>query len=142
MGSPSRWVFFPMSPLKRVSNLYFDPRDKIPATLPDDVKSTRNRRENTPLTIFKKPRTVDRAGISASIRGIGIHDSRVYMGASSDGKPSDKIPPQLTEPFLTVCHHLGLQLVLSYAVLCLRNWAATGDGEDEPDPMSLPILRR
>ncbi|EFY91697.1 indoleamine 2,3-dioxygenase family protein [Metarhizium acridum CQMa 102] len=49
-------------PLKRFSNLYFDPWDKITATLPDDLRAG------------------GRVKISVTIRGIDIHDPRVYMG--------------------------------------------------------------
>jgi len=35
------------------------------------------------------------------------------------------VPPALSEPFLQVCTHLGMQPVLSYAGLCLWNWETT-----------------
>lgn len=33
------------------------------------------------------------------------------------------VPPQLAEPFLLICEILGMELVLSYAGLCLWNWS-------------------
>ncbi|KAH7161850.1 indoleamine 2,3-dioxygenase subfamily [Dactylonectria macrodidyma] len=49
-------------------------------------------------------------------------------GGSEDGKPIETIPPQLAEPFLTVCESVGMQPVLSYAGLCLWNWKRNNDG--------------
>ncbi|OQV01186.1 hypothetical protein CLAIMM_06585 [Cladophialophora immunda] len=38
-------------------------------------------------------------------------------------RPSTVIPASLAEPFLDVCNYLGMRPVLSYAGLCLWNWA-------------------
>ncbi|OAP55162.1 hypothetical protein AYL99_10862 [Fonsecaea erecta] len=40
-------------------------------------------------------------------------------------KPSEVIPASLAEPFLDVCHYLGMKPVLAYAGLCLWNWVQT-----------------
>jgi indoleamine 2,3-dioxygenase len=41
------------------------------------------------------------------------------------GRTVATVPPALSEPFLQVCTHLGMQPVLSYAGLCLWNWQTT-----------------
>jgi len=37
------------------------------------------------------------------------------------------VPLSLSEPFLQVCRHLGVEPVLSYAGLCIYNWTEGGD---------------
>lgn len=43
------------------------------------------------------------------------------------GSHRTTVPAVLSVPFLAVCDHLGLRPVLSYAGLCLYNWATGGD---------------
>ncbi|UNI19296.1 Indoleamine 2,3-dioxygenase [Purpureocillium takamizusanense] len=51
----------------------------------------------------------------------------VWAGGG-DAAVVDTVPPQLGEPFLHVCERLGMEPVLSYAGLCLWNWAAVVGG--------------
>lgn len=45
--------------------------------------------------------------------------------------PNEKIPPQISEPFLEVCKYLEMQPVISYAGLCTWNWQIRNSGEME-----------
>lgn len=43
------------------------------------------------------------------------------------GCGTDLVPLTLSEPFLEICEHLGVEPVLSYAGLCLYNWTKGGE---------------
>lgn len=115
------------SPLQSFPNLYFAPWDEIASTLPDDITSHDIKRKIRDLPILSSSKLITELEFRRAYVVLAFIIHGYIWGASEDGKPVAEIPPQLAEPFLTVCNHLGLEPVLSYAGLCLWNWAAVND---------------
>ena len=114
-------------PLLQFSDSYYSRWDELIERLPDLISSRKLSDEikNLPvLSICKLSTELDfqRAYVVLAFLVHGY-----VWGSSQDGKPTETIPPQLSEPFLATCENLGMQPVLSYAGLCLWNWGAKQD---------------
>ena len=64
------------------------------------------------------------------VLGFLIH---AYVWCDGSDHPEPNVPPQLGEPYLDVCHRLGMQPTLSYAGLCLWNWEVNGHHSDDAE---------
>lgn len=115
------------SPLQSFPNPYFAPWDQIASTLPDDIASHAISHKIHDLSILSTSKLVTELEFRRAYVVLAFTIHGYTWGASKDGTPVGEIPPQLAEPFLAVCDHLGLEPVLSYAGLCLWNWASPSD---------------
>jgi indoleamine 2,3-dioxygenase len=116
-------------PLKSFPNSYFAPWDQLVATLPEDTGSHEIGHKVRQLPILDSSKLTTELEYRRAYVVLAFIIHGYIWSGSADGKPLSEIPPSLSEPFLPVCEHLGLQPVLSYAGLCLWNWAARGDND-------------
>lgn len=113
-------------PLESFTNSYFAAWDDISGTLPQDIRSHEIGDKVRRLPILDGTKLVTELQYRRAYVALAFIIHGYTWAGSADGKPLGEIPPQLADPFLHVCDHLGLQPVLSYAGLCLWNWAAIG----------------
>ena len=118
-------------PSESFSDDYYAPWDDLICKLPQLITSHKIREavlQLPTLTADKLSGELDErrayVGLAFTIHG--------YIWAGD--KPTDIIPPQLSEPFLTVTQRLGIRPVLVYAGLCLWNWRCTADAHDGAFP--------
>lgn len=120
------------SPLTSFANDYFSKWDDLASKLPEltRTRSIAGRIHELPLLSASRLVTEVEFRRAYVVLSFLIH-SYIWAG-SQDGTPLDVIPPQLAEPYLAVCGHLGMNPVLSYAGLCLWNWAVKEVKATEP----------
>ena len=126
--SPSLGFLGQDKPLAAFDHEYYAPWDTLLAQLPELISSgnLNQKVQELPIlatTSLSSDRELQRAYVALAfiIHGYVWHD-----------RPTDKIPPQLSEPFLEVCKRIDTRPVLSYSGLCLWNWTCdenpTSDG--------------
>ena len=118
----------PYAPRPAFTNTYFKPWDDINKDLAILIKSNQIQHAVKQLPLLD---------ISSLDGDLDYRRAYVVLGFIthayiwSTQPPNARVPSQLSEPFLAVCKHLGLEPVLSYAGLCTWNWKLrSGDDFD------------
>lgn len=119
-------------PRPSFSNPHFAQLDEVAASLPALIAtgSLRQRLDSLP---YLDPIHLSSEGDHRRayvVLGFLIH--AYVWGGPKENVPLGTIPPQLAEPFLAVCEKLGTEPVLSYAGLCLWNWASKDGAAPSP----------
>lgn len=134
--SPALGFLSPDHPCTSFTSPHYAQWDKLAAQLPGLLKSRQLAAEiaklpNFGLGYLESEPEWRRAYV---VLGFLIHG---HVWAGSATAPIEVVPPQLAEPFLEVCTHLGVEPVLSYSGLVLWNWTTV---RDEPREGQLPEL--
>lgn len=126
--SPTLGFLSDQPPLTSFSDPQFAKIDELISSLPHLI-STRSLRRTIDSLAFLDPSTLSHEGEYRRAYVVFGFLAHAYVWAGSEEGPVETIPAQLAEPFLHVCDRLGTEPVLSYAGLCLWNWAPkTRDG--------------
>ena len=119
--SPTLGFLSPDPPLSKLPDAYYKPWEDLIVDLPRLIssKSIYDKIKNLPLLTTHKLDHRLQWQRAYLVLAYLVHG---YVWARGAENPAPEIPPQLSEPFLKVCEHLGMEAVLSYAGLCLWNW--------------------
>lgn len=109
----------PQAPLDSFPNLYYKPWDDLASDLPSLIKSGTLSSQVASLPHLQ----TDQLKTDLDFRRAYVLLAfTIHSSVWSTTPPTEVVPPQLAEPFLEVCEHLGTQPVISYASLCSWNW--------------------
>lgn len=117
--SPKSGFLSPSAPLHQFENPYYRPWDTIIASLPTLIKTNQLSHAISNLPLLETEHLTTELSYR---RAYVLLAFTIHASVWSASPPREKIPPQLTEPFLQVCEVLGIQPVITYAGLCLWNW--------------------
>ncbi|KAI9170835.1 Indoleamine 2,3-dioxygenase subfamily [Paramyrothecium foliicola] len=130
-GLSKTYGFLPEHPpLGRFPEEYYGPWDDLIADLPQLIASGKLSQRIAELPLLLADRLVSEGEFQRAYVVLSYLVHALVWAGRDDGKATELIPPQITEPYLAVCERLGMQQVLSYAGLCLWNWRSRV-GEDE-----------
>jgi indoleamine 2,3-dioxygenase len=121
------------APLVKFCDGYYREWDELLEKLPDLISSHKLGDEIKSLPILSTSKLSSELDFRRAYVVLAFLVHGYVWGGSQDGKPIETIPPQLSEPFLAVCENLGMQPVLSYAGLCIWNWAVKEDAKSNPE---------
>ncbi|SPO06867.1 related to tryptophan 2,3 dioxygenase [Cephalotrichum gorgonifer] len=136
--SPTRGFLSAEPPLTSFPDPYYAEWDALLADLPELISSRALKRRVSALPALSTAKLSSDLERQRAYVALGFLIHAHVWGSFADGEePADTVPPQLSEPFLSVCAELDIPPVLLYAGLCLWNWradhpAAAGEGEDAP----------
>lgn len=121
------------TPLASFRDGYYARWDDLAARLPALIASRKLGREVRELPVLSTGKLTTEPDLRRAyvVLAFLVH-GYVWAGGDKEEeeeRPMDTVPPQLSEPFLRVCERLGMEPVLSYAGLCLWNWAAAEGAE-------------
>ena len=121
--SPTLGFLSPDPPLSKLPDAYYKPWEELIVDLHGLISGKAIYEKVKRLPLLTTHKLDDRLQWQRAylILAYLVHG---YVWAEGADAPEAEIPPQLAEPFLDVCEHLGMQPVLSYAGLCLWNWTS------------------
>lgn len=111
-------------PLASFNNTYYAKWDALLARLPHLLSSHELANEIHGLPVLEIAMLSSEPDFRRAYVVLGFLIQGLVWGETRQGKAVENIPPQLSEPFLAVCQHLGMAPVLSYAGASLWNWTA------------------
>lgn len=120
-------------PLLKFSDNYYCKWDKLISKLPYLISSQKIADEIQHLPLLSTSKLSTELDFRRAYVALAFLVHGYAWGGSKAGKPTETIPPQLSEPFLNVCEYLGMQPVLSYEGLCLWNWVVKMDEKQDSE---------
>ncbi|KAH8177951.1 indoleamine 2,3-dioxygenase domain-containing protein [Sarocladium implicatum] len=121
--SPNLGFLSNQRPLSSFSNPCFAQLDELATDLPILITTGSLRTKLDSLPYLDPIHLSSEGEYRRAYVVLGFLIHAYVWGGSRDNGPLGSIPSQLAEPFLAVCERLGMEPVLSYAGLCLWNWA-------------------
>ena len=116
----------PYPPAKSFKDPYYQPWDSIIPALSSLIKSGQLNKTIQQLPLLSTKKLYDEAEWRRAYVILAfLAHAAVWQNT---GAPSENIPPQIAEPFLNICQHLGMEPVVSYAGLCSWNWQIRNGG--------------
>ena len=125
--SPKFGFLSPDVPAQSFTDPYYEPWDSIIAKLSSLIQSGQLDAQINKLPLLSTDKLKDELQYRRAyvILAFLVH---AHVWQRSDA-PNEKVPPQISEPFLKICDYLGMRPVVSYAGLCSWNWQIrTGGG--------------
>lgn len=124
--SPRFGFLSPDAPSKSFNDPYYEPWDSIIPQLSSLIKSHRLDAQINKLPLLSTDKIKNEVEYQRAYVILAFI-AHAYVWQNKDA-PNEKIPPQISEPFLKVCMYLGMQPVVSYAGLCSWNWQLRNGG--------------
>ncbi|KIX95247.1 uncharacterized protein Z520_09164 [Fonsecaea multimorphosa CBS 102226] len=123
-----------VDPLQRLPDRYYQPWEVLVATLPDLIQSdaARTKIDHLPILGTDKLHTDAEWRRAYAVLGFLTH---AYIWGGE--RPAERLPPQLTCPFLAVSERLGLPPTAMFSTLSLLNFGLKTPGSDRADPDNL-----
>ncbi|KAL1304417.1 hypothetical protein AAFC00_003415 [Neodothiora populina] len=122
------------APLRSLESPYYEPWERIARNLPTLIRSRRLRLEIDGLPVLHTNHLRTRAEWQRACAVLGYF-THSYIWAGD--RPSERLPPSITVPFLKVAAHLELKPCAPYAVTNLFNWNTIDPSVDVSLPEDL-----
>jgi indoleamine 2,3-dioxygenase len=123
--SPKYGFLSPDPPAWAFSDNYYKQWDELIENLSSLIKSGRIYDEIEKLPLLETNRLNGEVEYRRAYVVLAFL-THAYVWGQQPPKPH--IPPQISEPFLAVCKHLGIAPVITYAALCTWNWKLRNGG--------------
>jgi len=107
------------APLQQLSDAYYEPWEYIVKNLQGLILSKRLRETVDKLHVLSTDRLVEEAQWQRAYSVLAFIAHAYIWGAD---RPSERVPPSVTIPFMATCKRLELPPVATYAGLVLWNW--------------------
>ena len=118
--SPKFGFLSPHPPAKSFQDSYYEPWDSIVPDLSSLIKSGELDKNIQQLPLLSTNKLHDELEYRRAYVILAfLTHAHVWQNPKA---PNGHVPPQIAEPFLDVCQHLGMEPVVSYAGLCSWNW--------------------
>ncbi|KAJ5129277.1 uncharacterized protein N7515_005316 [Penicillium bovifimosum] len=123
-------------PLARLTNPYYNVWEDLSDQLPDLIQTNqiREKIDLLPICSTNYLQTEPEWRRACVIMGYLAH-AYIWGGET----PKDRLPPQISKPFLEISSHLELPACATYAGLTLWNYKPTHPGSDITDPDNLHV---
>ncbi|RMJ25372.1 indoleamine 2,3-dioxygenase [Aspergillus sp. HF37] len=127
-GVSSKNGFLPESvPMQALQDPYYEPWEALATNLPESIKAKTIRSAVDGMPVLSTTHLHDEDAWRRAYTVLGFLAHAYIWGGD---KPSEKLPPSITRPFLEVSFHLELPPCATFACLCLWNYAVKpGDGD-------------
>ncbi|ETI22009.1 hypothetical protein G647_06079 [Cladophialophora carrionii CBS 160.54] len=135
--SPRKGFLPDGEPLRRLCNPYYEPWEDLVADLPRHILDERARWKIDGLPILDPARLISQAEWRRAYVILGFLTHAYIWGGE---EPSERLPPQLTCPFLAVSEHLGLPPTATFSTLSLWNFRLESPDRDPTKPENLRSL--
>ncbi|KIW67626.1 hypothetical protein PV04_06863 [Phialophora macrospora] len=135
--SPRKGFLPDDDPLQRLWDSYYSPWEDLVADLPRLLSGERARSEIDGLPILDPDRLNSQAEWRRAYVVLGFLTHAYIWGGE---EPSERLPPQLTRPFLAVSKLLGLPPTATFSTLSLWNFRLESPGKDPANPENLKSL--
>ncbi|ODM23124.1 hypothetical protein SI65_00713 [Aspergillus cristatus] len=135
-GSPQNGFLPAVPPLKRLEDPYYEPWENIVCDLPAYIKDGSIRQKVDCLPVLSTSMLNDEAEWRRAYVVLAYLTHAYVWGGE---KPSERLPPAISCPFLDVSSRLELPACATYAAVCLWNFAANNDQTDLTDPDNLCV---
>ncbi|OCT52055.1 Indoleamine 2,3-dioxygenase [Cladophialophora carrionii] len=133
--SPRKGFLPDGEPLRRLCDPYYEPWEDLVADLPRHILDERARWKIDELPILDPARLISQAEWRRAYVILGFLTHAYIWGGE---EPSERLPPQLTCPFLAVSEHLGLPPTATFSTLSLWNFRLESP---DKDPIKAENLR-
>ncbi|KAJ9602025.1 hypothetical protein H2200_013385 [Cladophialophora chaetospira] len=124
-------------PIKRLPDPYYEPWETTAASLPRLIQNDQARARIDDLPVLDTERLI---GEEEWRRAYSILAFLTHAYIWSGEMPSDRLPPQLTCPFLSVSEHFGLPPIATFAALSLWNFQLDSGSSDASNPENLKSI--
>ncbi|EXJ59023.1 hypothetical protein A1O7_06454 [Cladophialophora yegresii CBS 114405] len=135
--SPRKGFLPDDDPLRRLGDPYYNPWEDLVADLPRHISDERARRKIDMLSVLDPARLISEAEWRRAYVILGFL-THAYIWEGEE--PSERLPPQLTCPFLAVSEHLGLPPTATFSTLSLWNFRMESPNKDPTKPENLKSL--
>lgn len=124
--SPKFGFLSPDPPAKSFRDPYYQPWDSIAPNLSSLIKSGQLDAQIDKIPILSTDRLTDEVEYRRAYVILAfLTHGHVWQ---NNNAPNERIPPQISEPFLKVCEYLGMEPVVSYSGLGNWNWQIRNGG--------------
>lgn len=106
-------------PLERLPQEYYQPWETVVNNLPSLILTKRIRSVIDKLPVLETRQLTSVEEYRRAYLALGFLAHAYVWGTDT---PTDKLPPQIAEPWIKVANHLGLPPIATYAGLCLWNF--------------------
>lgn len=128
--SATRGFLSPDIPLSRLPSAYYTPWESVISNLQPLILSKRLRSVIDRLPILSTSHLKEEAEWRRAYVILAfLAHSYIWTGLT----PAEIVPPPISRPFKTVCAHLELPTVATYAAVCLWNWRPIFDTFSDGD---------
>ncbi|EXJ71328.1 indoleamine 2,3-dioxygenase [Cladophialophora psammophila CBS 110553] len=137
-GISAKYGFLPdTDPLQRLPDIYYDPWEALAENLPKLIANdaVRSKIDQLPILGISQLHTDAEWRRAYVVLGFLTH---AYIWGGE--RPAERLPPQLTCPFLAVSEHLGLPPTATFSTLSLWNFGLQTPGSDRTSPENLRSL--
>lgn len=124
-------------PLKRLSASCYEPWEDLAANLPRLISDGQARSKIDSLPVLETAQLTSEAEWRRAYVIMGFLTHAYIWGGE---QPAQRLPPQLTRPFLTVSEHFGLPPIMTFSTLSLWNFGLESPRADITNPESLRSL--
>ncbi|KAH8725489.1 Indoleamine 2,3-dioxygenase [Phaeosphaeriaceae sp. PMI808] len=125
------------SPLSCLPHEHYQPWERIIEVLPMLIETQTIRQRIDQLPILSTRYLVSEAEWQRAYSMLAVL-SQGYIWTGPE--PSERLPPAITVPFLTIAEHLEVHPIATYAALNLWNWRPLEEGMDLTYPDNLVAL--
>lgn len=124
-------------PLEILPDAYYEPWEHIVKNLQGLILSKRLREVVEKLPVLSTDRLEGEAQWRRAYTALAFIAHAYIWGGK---KPSERVPPPITIPFMKTCEHLQLPSVATYASVVLWNWKPIFDSERFDTLANLDII--
>ncbi|OAP54273.1 hypothetical protein AYL99_11374 [Fonsecaea erecta] len=137
-GISAQYGFLPdTAPLQRLPDLYYQPWETLADTLPGLIASDAARTKIDQLPILETDYLDTDLEWRRAYAVLGFLTHAYIWGGD---RPAERLPPQLSRPFLAVSQRLGLPPTAMFSTLSLLNFGLKTPGSDRANPDNLRSL--